>query len=239
MDWKALVSDYDGTLARDGVVDDATVAALERVKRSGRRLVLATGRQVDVAAVFPRIGLFDRVVAENGAVLFRPDTGESRLLAPPAEGRLVGRLRDRGVPVWAGEVVIAVEAAHASLADEIIRELELPLRVILNRDSAMILPVGVDKASGAAAALADLGLSPRDAVGVGDAENDLPLFELCGLSAAVADALPELKERADLVTRGESGAGVRELIERLVADDVPGRPGAAGWARWEWTTPGS
>ena len=103
----------------------------------------------------------------------------------------------------------------------------------------MILPVGVDKASGAAAALADLGLSPRDAVGVGDAENDLPLFELCGLSAAVADALPELKERADLVTRGESGAGVRELIERLVADDVPGRPGAAGWARWEWTTPGS
>jgi hypothetical protein len=239
MRYAALVSDYDGTLARDGIVDDETVAALERLKRSGRHLVLATGRQADVAAVFPRIGLFDRVVAENGAVLFRPDTGETRLLAPPADQSLVRRLRDRGVPVWDGKTVIAVEASHAATAAELVVELDLPVRVTLNRDSAMILPVGVDKGSGAIAALADLGVSPHDAVGVGDAENDLPLLDLCGLSVAVGDALPEVTERADLVTRGENGAGVRELIDRLLADDVPGRPGTAGRPPRERSTSGS
>jgi hypothetical protein len=37
---------------------------------------------------------------------------------------------------------------------------------------------------------------------------------------AVANALPVIKERADLVTQGAHGAGVIELAERLVADDL-------------------
>ena len=97
----------------------------------------------------------------------------------------------------------------------------LNLRVIPNKRALMILPPGVDKASGLAAALAELGLSTGDAVGVGDAENDLAMLEACGVSAAVANALPEVKERVDLVTRAERGAGVSELIRWILDQTLP------------------
>ena len=71
----ALAVDYDGAVARNGRVDAATVAALEEIKKSGRKLVLLTGRDLDdLQRVFPEIGIFNLVVAENGAVLFDPDT---------------------------------------------------------------------------------------------------------------------------------------------------------------------
>ncbi len=50
----------------------------------------------------------------------------------------------------------------------------------------MILPPGVNKAIGLAHALRDLGLSPHNVVGVGDAENDFSFLRHCGCSAAVA-----------------------------------------------------
>jgi HAD superfamily hydrolase (TIGR01484 family) len=62
----AFAFDYDGTLARDGRVDQPTIAALERVAASGRKILLVTGRQFpDLQRVFPRIGLFDAIVARE------------------------------------------------------------------------------------------------------------------------------------------------------------------------------
>jgi hypothetical protein len=94
--------------------------------------------------------------------------------------------------------------------------------VIPNKRALMVLPPGVDKASGLLAALLELGLSPEDAVGIGDAENDLAMLDACGLGVTVANALPSVKERADRVTRGERGSGVAELIDSLIRENDPG-----------------
>src|SRR4029077_20155410 len=83
-----------------------------------------------------------------------------------------------------------------------------------------VLPSGIDKASGLKVALNELGLSPHNTVGVGDAENDDAFLAVCEFSVAVANALPALKERADLVTTGSHGAGVEELIEKLLSEDL-------------------
>jgi hypothetical protein len=88
--------------------------------------------------------------------------------------------------------------------------------MIFNKDSVMVLAEGVDKASGLIAALPMLGLAPAQVLGVGDAENDHSFLAVCGLSAAVANALPELKAEVDLVAEGDEGAGVAWLIERLL-----------------------
>jgi HAD superfamily hydrolase (TIGR01484 family) len=94
----AFAADYDGTLANNGVVDEATVAALERVRRSGRRSILVTGRQLeDLQQVFPRFDLFDRVIAENGAVLYRPADKKVELLAEPPPAAFIAALRARDV----------------------------------------------------------------------------------------------------------------------------------------------
>jgi hypothetical protein len=46
---------------------------------------------------------------------------------------------------------------------------------------------------------------------------------LCECSAAVANALPTLKGAADIVTTGDHGAGVVEVIEELLRDDLASR----------------
>jgi hypothetical protein len=102
---------------------------------------------------------------------------------------------------------------------DVIRELGLDLQVILNKGSVMVLPVTVDKASGLRAALDELGLSPTSVVAIGDAENDQAFLAMCGCGVAVANALDALKARASHVTRGEAGAGVREVIDDLIAGD--------------------
>jgi hydroxymethylpyrimidine pyrophosphatase-like HAD family hydrolase len=223
MRFLALATDYDGTLASEGAVDDETVAALRRLSATGRKLLLVTGRQLnDLLRVFPDARIFDAVVAENGAVVHRPATGATRVLAPPPDSRFVEALRRRGVtPLWVGQVVVATVQPNETPVFDVIRELGLDLQVILNKGSVMILPASVDKASGLRAALDALALSPQDVVAIGDAENDLAFLAICGCGVAVANALDTLKAGSKHVTRGEAGAGVREIIESLISEDSP------------------
>ena len=219
--FRALATDYDGTLARQGRVADATTAALRRLKASGRRLVVVTGRSLEgLTEAFPQARLCDRIVAENGAVLYRPQSAEQVLLGAPVDAALVAELRALRVePLAVGRGIVATLAPNRDLALDAVRRLGLDLQVSLNKDAVMLLPAGVDKASGLAAALLELALSPRDAVGVGDAENDLAFLQHCGLSAAVAGAVPALRGHVDVVLHGDDGAGVVELIEALLQDD--------------------
>ena len=222
MHYVALATDYDGTVAHDGLVDEPALGALERLRASNRRVILVTGRELpDLRRVMPRLDLFDLVVAENGALLYRPDVNEERPLAEPPPPRFVERLRELGVtPLSAGRVIVASWEPNEDLVLQAIRELGLEQQIIFNKGAVMVLPPGVNKRSGLEAALAALDISPRNCVAVGDAENDYAMLELCGVPVAVANALPSLKDTASLVTEGARGAGVAELIDRLVATDL-------------------
>jgi HAD superfamily hydrolase (TIGR01484 family) len=231
----ALATDYDGTLAHHGRVDPSTVAALRRLRESGRRLLLVTGRELpDLCQTFDHTSLFDLVVAENGGLLYEPATGREQALAAPPPEALLHALEEAGVdPLSVGRVIVATLEFHEAAAREAIGRLGLAYEIIFNKDAVMLLPAGVDKASGLAVALRELGIAPADVVGVGDAENDHALLRFTGLGVAVANALPALKERADHVTTGERGAGVAELIDRILRGDVPvrvPRPGTAARA---------
>ena len=230
MRYLALCCDYDGTIAHHGQVDEPTLAALERLLASGRRLVLVTGRELpELQAIFPRLDLFERVVAENGALLYRPGTREEKVLAARPPDAFLDALGRRGVaPVSVGRVIVATWEPHEAAVLDAIREQGLELQVIFNKGAVMVLPAGVNKATGLAAALDEMGLSPHNAVGVGDAENDHAFLQFCECSAAVANALPTVKQTADVTTRGDHGAGVAELIDELVETDLAGREAALG-----------
>ena len=79
MRYHAVACDYDGTLAKDGVLDETTLAALVRTKESGRKLLLVTGRELpDLRRVCPNLDLFDRDRAPA-----MPMPGASRNAARP------------------------------------------------------------------------------------------------------------------------------------------------------------
>src|SRR6476659_3934514 len=82
MNYLALASDYDGTLARDGHVDDEVVGALRRFRESGRKLILVTGRELpELLSLFSDIALCDLVVGENGGLLYWPGNQREEVLA--------------------------------------------------------------------------------------------------------------------------------------------------------------
>jgi HAD superfamily hydrolase (TIGR01484 family) len=222
MRYLALAVDYDGTASHDGLLSDDAASALERVRTSGRRVILVTGRRVgDLLRVCQKIRLFDAIVAENGAVLYDPVRREETALAPALPAQFAERLRERGVaPVEVGTVIVATHGPHGSAMLEVIRELELEVQVIFNRSAIMALPAGVNKATGLEVALRRLGLSRHEVVGIGDAENDHSLLEYCECGVAVANALDSLKRQADIVTRGENGRGVAELADELIDNDL-------------------
>lgn len=221
MRYIALATDYDGTLASMGRVNEATIRALERVKASGRKLLLVTGRHLDdLQNVFAKCELFDRIVAENGAVDYDPKSHEEKVLAERPGDDFLAALRARGVQFDVGRVIISSWVPHEKAILEVIRSLALEYQVIFNKGAVMVLPPGVNKATGLRHALTDLQLSFHNTVAIGDAENDHALLSLCECGVAVANALPSLKQRADIVTSGDHGNGVIELIGHLLKDDL-------------------
>jgi HAD superfamily hydrolase (TIGR01484 family) len=222
MRFLALATDYDGTIATGGRIGEPTFAALQRLRQAGRKVLLVTGREIDdLARVCPRLEAFDLIVAENGGLLYFPESKREVALAPPPPSEFIETLKTRRVsPLSVGRVIVATWQPHENVVLETIRDLGLELQVIFNKGAVMVLPSGVNKATGLAAALKELGLSPHNVVAVGDAENDHALCKACEAGAAVANALPALKEAVDLVLENHHGAGVEELIDKMLADDL-------------------
>src|SRR6185312_7046286 len=217
----ALATDYDGTLASHGGVDEQTIAALERLKASGRRLLLVTGRELpDLKRVFDRLDLFDVVVAENGSLLYFPATQDERPVAAAPAPELVAALQARGVqPLSVGRGIIATWHPNEATVLECIRDLVVEGQIIFNKGAVMVLPPGVNEATDLSAALDALALSALNVIAIGDAENDHAFLTASGCSVAVANALDAVKQTADLVTVADHGAGVAEVIDGLLADE--------------------
>lgn len=226
---RTLATDYDGTIATHGTVDPDTIGALRRLRDAGGTLILVTGRELpQLKQVFPELALFHMVVAENGAVLYTPATRKERPLCEPPEEEFVRALKERGVkPLSVGRVIVATYEPHQTTVLQVIHDLGLEWQVIFNKGAVMVLPTGVNKATGLTCALKELAIEPAEVAGVGDAENDHALLQLCGIGAAVANALPGLKDHADLVLSATHGAGVAQLIDRMLdgtIDTIRRRP---------------
>jgi len=219
MKWRALATDYDGTSATHGKPDAVALTALQRFKEAGGTSILVTGRELrDFASLGVDLHPFEVVVAENGGVLFIPATGEMKLLGAAPKPEFIEELHRRGVaPISVGACIVATWEPHEVAVMQAIKDAHLEMQVIFNKGAVMILPSGVNKASGLAAALEAVKIGPDETVGVGDAENDHAMLESCGLGVAVSNALPALKERADHVTDASHGAGVAELIDALLS----------------------
>jgi hypothetical protein len=218
----AFACDYDGTVADAGRVAPATATALGRVRDSGRKLILVTGRVLhDLRQVCPDVdAMFDAIVAENGAVLYMPGRRETKALGEPPEPRLVEALRRHGVAFALGASIIETKERFADACLAAIRESGLERTLIFNKGALMLLPGGITKETGLKGALEILELSPHNVVGIGDAENDHAFLSACECGVAVADAVPALRERADYVTRAPGGRGVVEFIDEHVLNDL-------------------
>ncbi len=95
--FRAVALDYDGTLTSTGRLDDTILDALQTLRKERLKLVLVTGRiPWELLELCPHAEeLFDRIVWENGAVVW--GVRGARVLAPPVPAELEEALARRGV----------------------------------------------------------------------------------------------------------------------------------------------
>lgn len=212
---RVLAFDYDGTLASAGRIAADVTAALSAAREHGHRLVLISGRTWDdLRAACPELYLFEVIVAENGAVLCTSAETGIRNLASPLPAPTVQALTAEGLVFGAGRVILGIRGTDAPRAQTLLTKHGLDWQIIHNKDAAMLLPAGIDKGTGLAHALKQLGASPDETIAVGDAENDEPLLRAAGLGIATGNALARLKAQADMVLSKDNGAGIVELVHQ-------------------------
>lgn len=217
MFFKALAFDFDGTLASGDRIAPGVREALERARQAGLRLILVTGRTFfELTRVCDRLDLFDAVVAENGGVLYFPAEGRICDMAIEPPPRLLAELDRRGVPYQVGRVVIGTTRDYENDVRAAMSATGVTLALVPNRESLMLLPVGVHKGTSVRHVIRMLGLSARDVLALGDAENDADLFDACGFSGCPGDAVEVLKGRADWVFAGENGTAITGALARIV-----------------------
>jgi HAD superfamily hydrolase (TIGR01484 family) len=221
MRYLAIATDFDGVVASHGQPSSAAIAAIERLRASGRRAILVTGRSLEsLQQSCSSLSAFDYVVAENGAAVYEPRTHEETLLAPPLPATFVERLRDLAVdPLEVGRVIVSTWVPHHITMLQVVQEIGLEIHIVFNRAAGMALPPGVNKATGLSYVLRKLGLSAHEVVGIGDSENDHSFLESSECAATVANAVPSVRAIASIVARHENGAGVAELIDDLISTD--------------------
>ena len=212
---KVLASDYDDTLATEGRISKAAMAALEQFRAEGNQVILVTGRILeDFYQVCPEVRVFDWIVAENGALLHHVHTQKTELLCDPISKREEQRLRATGIQdLESGHVILSTSRHHLEKIDDWRVSVASQVQVILNRQSVMILPFGVDKLTGLTHALRQIHYPITEVVGFGDAENDLSFLSHCKERVAVQNAIESVKKIATYVTQAQAGDGVAEFLQ--------------------------
>ena len=222
MRYVALAAGFDGTLARNGRYDERCAAALRALAATGRKLILVTARELrELLEIFPLARVFDYIVAENGAVMHQPATRESEILAQaPSEALLQELQRRKIAPLNVGSSIVTTSIENECEVRNALQKLQLDCQLAQNEGTLIVLPAEVNKASGVEEALKQLGVSQHNLVVIGDAQNDLALFDLAEHAVAVQNADPLLKRVADRITHGAYCEGFLELARDLMVGDL-------------------
>jgi len=212
----AVAIDYDGPIAIDGVFDPTVRGAIAQLRLHGIAVVLVTGRRLaELKSVAGNLGCFNAVVAENGAVLYYPESGRQAVLGHAPSARFLECLSQRGIEFAVGESVVETEASRAASVLDVIRSLEQPLIMAFNRSRLMVLPMGIAKSIGLRRVLSTLRLSIHNTIGIGDAENDHDLLDACEVGVAVEWGSPALRIVADEIIAGTGPPAVAAYLMGL------------------------
>ena len=211
--------DVDGTLY-DGVgVAEEAVDALRQARTNGHAIVIVTGRRwEELGHVVPEIvALTDRVVCEEGGVMVAVNSGEITLLADPVEPNLLAALLVADVPgLDVGHVVIGAPTSWLEVVTEARNSVNSNRAIITNKGSIALVPAGCNKASGLRAAITDLGFARFSILAIGDASNDLSMFEIATIGVGVANADDAVRAAGVRLTTASFGSGVAEAVRRFL-----------------------
>lgn len=137
--------------------------------------------------------------------------------------------------LYYGESSEGVEAfkvfnARDGLGTRMLLESGIQVAILSGRDSKVLrrriadlkIPLfalgKLEKESACFALMQQAGVQASEVLYIGDDSVDLPAFNVCGVTATVADAPEYIKSQVDIVTKANGGKGAfREIVDMLLA----------------------
>lgn len=216
---RILVTDVDRTITTpELIVRDETRERFAQLRDAGVRVVLATGRSLEQLEEMRLVSEADAIVAENGGVTLVGPFGTPHLhddaFAPRAQaalGPLAGSFSWRQV-IASGPRKLAEDAHQALEASGISHDLSF------NEDEVMLVPPGVDKASGVQHALRAWDATLGETWAIGDGENDTPILRQARVSAAPSNGHPLARAAAKATTLRAYDEGFLDFTTLLLQD---------------------
>jgi len=213
---KLFVADFDRTITDGNLeLDLDCLNAIERIRKMGVHTAVVTGRKrVFLQDFFDRHrSVFDSAICENGCRGYIDGEWEN-LAENRSKSQILDRFSNSGIRYDFGDCIISTEAMTE---DEVCSMLSgiSGWKAIINIDSVMILPLGVDKGTGILWLQSEKGFTKEETAGIGDGENDLVIRDVCGIFGTPSSAVGPLRERADFVSEKEYSRGTIDFIEHL------------------------
>lgn len=223
---KAIALDIDGTITDDErELDVAAVGPIREAEKSGVPICLATGNVLCFArAASVMLGTTGPLISEDGGVVYGQEASERHILGGVKEV-------DEGIKVLEKEYkdIIHTETSQrrhagrtlertidADEAEELLQGKGLNVRVVDSGFAIHIRPFGVSKGDGLRKVASILGVSSSEIAAIGDAPNDIEMFEYAGISYTPANASPKAKKASSFTMEGRFGSGVKEAIEDIL-----------------------
>ncbi|MFQ6011018.1 MAG: phosphoglycolate phosphatase [Nitrososphaerales archaeon] len=223
MDLRGLVVDIDGTLTEEnGTIGLQASTALRSMKAKGYEVILASGRGPwDTFALAMFLGLTKAVVAENGGVIVKSPK-DVRLLAEQKESlealellkSKIPELKVKNVFPRLTEVVLErtfdIEVGRKTLGS-------VGMQIVIN-DSLYgyhLNHADTDKGNALKILAKDMSLDLKGMVAIGDSDLDIPMFNACGYSIALANATPPTKAASNHVVARPMADGLLEALDHI------------------------
>jgi len=213
-----IVLDFEGTLMNPSEprLDEGLKRALIRLKSKNLKLVLASSGELESVLKFSKdSGIWDAMVAENGAVVYFPETGNTLRLNENEGKRICRVFSNAGFPVTLRDSSVSVKRRYERRIRKILDSDGLEANLERDWDEIQIVPKNVSKKIGVRMALEELRIAPKSCAFFGDAQNDLSMFTFPGLTVAMKNAHPSLKKQADEILENDIPDGLTDYLNSI------------------------
>jgi len=228
LDIRGFVFDIDGTICNfDGLLNLEAAHSIRWLRNLGYPVILSSGRGPwDTFYLGVYLGCSPVAVCENGGLLMTSPSDlkiyGDKMKSLEAYDLLSGNLPDvRVKPVSARLTeVVLLRTFDVSKGQEILDKHGVPVTINDSKFALHLTKTGINKGKTLIQALKTIGLDPKQIAVVGDSDTDLPMFEVCGYSAAVGNAPDHVKSKANYACRQEIGDGAVEAVSYIVRNVI-------------------